>query len=130
MDVTVELLDPYGNPTTQLSVSEPLTVQVTLQNLGDTPEVQYYASTCLYQHFLWDTPGQYTIAPPRPCQPLFQVLTFTCGDPPVVDSDNVVAYYTDLQGNPTSTPLPPGFYDFEVDTYSYGVFPFVVEVVP
>ena len=130
MDVQVELVDGFGNPTTQFSTSEPLNVQVTLQNLGDTPEVQWYASSCLYQHFLWDAAGQYTIAPPRQCLTLFQQLVFSCGDPPVFESDNLVAYETDFSGFPTTTPLVPGLYDLDVDTYYYGVFSFVVEVVP
>ncbi len=130
MVVTVELLDPYGVPTTQLSTSEPLTVQVTLENTGTTPENQYYGSNCLYQHFFWDGPNQYTISPPRNCQPMFQTLTFACGLPPVVDSDNVLAWETDLSGNPTTTPIAPGLYDLDIDTYSYGVYSFIVEVVP
>lgn len=60
---------------------------------------------------------------------MFQQITYSCGDLPVVDTTAMLATWTGFDGLPTNNPLPPGTYTLDVDTYYYGVFSFSVDIV-
>ena len=124
---TVTLTDPAGAPTTELSVGSPMTVTLSLENLGGVTETQVYGgqldgNPCLFAWSLWYTNGNPVNGGPS-CFSGFPVVDFVCAAPATTDAHEVVPI-EGISGNP----VPAGSYNLEVNTYHYGTLTFPVTV--
>jgi hypothetical protein len=125
----VTLTDASGALTNTLTVSDPMTINVSVVNgAGNNGTTgYYYGSPCIFSWSLWyqdstpSAPHPVSGGPTCPAAVTFQ--DYTCGAPAVVGTDTV-SPIEGVSGNP----VVPGNYDLIVDTIHFGIFNFVVTV--
>jgi hypothetical protein len=110
----VSVTDPTGNPSTVLTTT-PLTITVSVRNLGGGTETQTYNSGCIYSWQLDDGIGGYLGGGPD-CPAVVIDQDYACGAEPVTQSSEI-----DSSSTVSGDPLAAGTYWLSVDTYFYGV---------
>ena len=119
---TVTVTDAAGIPATEFSAGNPVTVTLSLENVGGGTQTEVYGSSCLFQWSVWDSGGVPMNAGPS-CLAIPTIVDFVCAAPPVVD-----AYPVDAVEGIAGAPLPSGAYELRVDTYWFGVQVFALTV--
>ena len=120
----VTLTDASGALTNTLTTSDPMTVNVSVENsAGNSGTTSFtYGSPCIFNWSLWYQNGNPVSGGPT-CPGAVTFQDYTCGAPAVVGTDTV-SPIEGVSGNP----VVPGTYDLIVETIYFGTFNFVVNV--
>jgi len=112
---TVVLTDPSGAVTANFSSGNPVTVTVSLENVGGGTITGVYGTQCLFTTSVWSASGE-PQGGERTCTGLFRTVDYVCGATPTTDTYDLPAVQT-----PSGVPLASGTYELHVDTWDYGV---------
>ena len=117
---TVTLTDPLGTPTTSLSTSDPMTVNVSIENTaGDSGTTSFtYASPCLFTWSLAYTNGNPVDGGPDNCPGGLSIRDYSCGSGAIFDGDTILPI-EGISGNPVASGTT---LDLIVDTLYFGTF--------
>ncbi|MCP4871959.1 MAG: hypothetical protein GY898_24910 [Proteobacteria bacterium] len=111
---TAVLTDPSGAVTTSYAEGSPLTITLSLENVGGGTETAVYGSQCLFGTSVWSALGE-PQGGERTCSAGVRIEDLVCGAAPTTDTYTLAAIQT-----PSGTPLPSGTYELHIDTYDYG----------
>ena len=111
---SVALTDPSGAPTSSFAVGTPLTITLSLENIGGGTETAVYGSQCLFTTSIWSAVGE-PQGGERTCLAGVRIEDLVCGAAPLTDTYTLEAIQT-----PSGAPLPSGTYELHVDSNPYG----------